>query len=174
MNEYMDNSKQLLKEPTEPTEPTEPKEIKEHKEGKEEKLSVKDIFHENFTFSKHHLWADLILFCLAAYTYYVGNTEIYTNLLKYIIFVFLLRYILNIITHYTNEETKKTYYQLNSHVALFALLVLLNPVLQFNTYIETFVIISYTLFLSLVKYGYTIDNLMTLLIVKMTVMSKFL
>ena len=148
-------------------------ETKETQE-KEDTLKITDVIRDHLSFERYHLWADLILFVLIAYTYYVGNGELYTNILKYVIFVFILRYLLNLLTHYTNTETKKTYYQLNSYVAIFSLLILLNPLFQFNIYTETIVILGYTLFLSAVRYGYTVDNLMTLLITKMIVAHQIL
>jgi len=149
-------------------------ETKETQEKEDVTLKVKDLIHEHISIEKYHLWADLILFVLVAYTYYVGNGELYTTLLKYVIFALILRYLLNNLTHYTNTDTKKTYYQFNSYVAIFALLILLNPLFQFNIYTETIVILGYTLFLSAVRYGYTVDNLITLLITKMIVANQIL
>ena len=127
-------------------------------------LVVKDILH-TIQFERYSLWADLILFTLAAYTYYIGNGEIYTSILKSILAIFLLRYILNLITNYTDNTTKKTHYQINGHIALFACLILLNPLLQLNEMTALAIVIGYTLFVSLMQYGYTVDNLVTLLIV---------
>lgn len=140
-----------------------------------QQIEVKsDLIQDNSSLKKYHLWADLILFVLIAYTYYVGNGELYTRILKYVIFVLILRYILNHLTHYVDTTTGKTYYQLNSYVAIFALLILLNDIFQFNIYTETIIIVGYTLFLSAVGYGYTVDNLMTLLIVKTIVTNQLL
>lgn len=140
-----------------------------------QQIEVKnDLIRDNFSLKKYHLWADLILFVLVAYTYYIGNGELYTRILKYVIFVLILRYLLNLLTHYIDTDTKKTYYQLNSYVAIFALLILLNQIFQFNIYTETIIILGYTLFLSAVGYGYTVDNLMTLLIIKAIVVNDIL
>lgn len=133
---------------------------------------------------KYHLIADVILFCLIAYTYYFGTPELYTKIIKYTVIIFIVRYICNSITNYTkldndndNEtigketvgketigKNYKNYFQLNGHVAIFALIILTNSLLDLNNYTTIAILIGYTLFVSAVNYGYTVDNLITLVL----------
>jgi hypothetical protein len=134
--------------------------------------SFQNYISTNFKDIKsYNLLADIIIFGLLGYTYYISNIDhinVTTKLFKYIIIFFILRYVLNLITNYTLDakDTKpKTYFQLNSHVAIFAIIILTNTLLSLNVYTTYALIISYTLFISAIKYGYTVDNLVTLLVV---------
>ena len=109
---------------------------------------------------------DILLFCLIAYTYYFGNPELYTKLIKYTIIILLIRYLCNYITNYTLSSNdalvkSKNYFQINGHIAIFTLLILTNTLLDLNTYTIYGLLIGYTLFASAVNYGYTVDNLIT-------------
>ena len=121
---------------------------------------------------------DILLFCLIAYTYYFGNPELYTKLIKYTIIILIVRYLFNYITNYTlptnvgdgkgtlpTNVKSRNHFQINAHIALFALLILTNTLLDLNTYTIYGLLIGYTLFASAVNYGYTVDNLITLVLV---------
>lgn len=118
-----------------------------------------------------NLLADIIIFGLIAYTYYITTSdhiETTTKLVKYIIIFFILRYIFSLITNYSKIETEsknKTYFQLNSHVAIFSLIILTITTLNLNIYTTYGLIIIYTLFISAINYGHTIDNFLTLLFI---------
>jgi hypothetical protein len=118
--------------------------------------NIKDI-------DKYNLTADVIILGLIIYTYYIGDVELYTKLIKYGVIFLLIRYIVNLITNFKIDE--KNHFQLNSHVAIFALLILTNKILDLNSYTTGILIVSYTLFASAIKYGYTIDNFLTLLVI---------
>ena len=114
----------------------------------------------------YNLGADLTIFGLLAYTYYVGNAELYTKLIKYIVIFFVVRYLANVLTNYKMQpDSGKNYFQLNSHVAIFAIVILTNTVLDLTFYTTVSLLISYTMFVSAIGYGHTTDNCLTLLLV---------
>jgi hypothetical protein len=130
------------------------------------------ISHNIDGIQKYNLTADVIIFGLIAYTYYIGNAELYTKLTKYTIIFLLIRYIGSLVTNYkmkiedkNGKISEKTHFLLNSHVAIFALLILSNTLLDLNNYTIGILLVSYTLFVSAINYGYTVDNFLTLLVI---------
>jgi hypothetical protein len=113
---------------------------------------------------KYNLSADVIIFCLIAYTYYTGNAELYTKIVKYSVIFLLIRYIASLVTNY-QTSAKKSYFQLNGHIGIFTLLILTNAVFDLSIYTSFGILVSYTLFVSAIKYGHTVDNFITLLVV---------
>lgn len=146
-------------------------------------LEVTDNFQNyikaNMNIQKYSLLADLVLFLLVVYTYYVGDAEIYTRVIKFVILFLAIRYIASLITNYgskhegasidkqSNENKQAIYFQLNSYIAIFTIIMLAGPIniLQLNNYTTWSLIIGYALFVSAIQYGYTIDNLLTILVV---------
>lgn len=109
---------------------------------------------------------ELIFYCIFVYYYYFGpiqDTQQTFKIVKYIIAIFLLRYLFNYITAYKIIQDKKevSYFQFNSKIAIFTLLVLFLSLGHENLYTTLAIIFSYALLSSSAKYGYTIDNIIT-------------
>ena len=110
---------------------------------------------------------EIIFYCIFVYYYYFGpiqDTQQNFKIVKYIIAILLLRYIFNYITSYTivTEDKKEIgYFQFNGKVAVFTLLVLFLSLGHDNLYATLAIVFSYALLSSAAKYGYTIDNVIT-------------
>lgn len=134
-------------------------------------LTVKDSLQEytivNYPqLNNKGVFLDILLYSLIAYSYYFGNSDLYTKFFKYLFAFLLLRYIFSIITNYTinNQDTKnKVYYQLNSTIGIFVLVIFLGN-FDLNFITQIILVLIYTLFTSLIN-GYTTDNLLTVLVV---------
>ena len=127
-------------------------------------LIIKDFLQEytkvNYPDIKSkEIFVDIILYSLIAYSYYFGNSELYTKFIKYLLAFLLIRYLCNIITNYTYDDSKN-HFQLNSYIGIFVLILFLGN-FQLNIYTQCALILLYTLFTSAV-YGYTTDNLFTI------------
>jgi hypothetical protein len=127
---------------------------------------------ENFSdVNQCSLIADVILYGLIAFTYYYGDNVLHTRLAKYVFFVLFLRYFLDFVTSYKDENGKKEF-QLNSHIAIFSLILILSVNLELNVYTLWSLLVSYTLFVSSIGYGRTVNNFLTLFTVYTLVQYK--
>ena len=135
-------------------------------------LTIKDSLQEyteiNYPDLKNKgVLLDIILYSLIAYSYYFGNSELYTKFFKYLFAFLFLRYIFSIITNYTiteNQEQKaKVYFQLNSTIGIFVLVIFLGN-FDLNFLTQMILVLIYAIFSSLIN-GYTTDNLLTVLVV---------
>ncbi len=110
---------------------------------------------------------EIIFYSIFVYYYYFGpiqDTQQNFKIVKYIIVILLLRYLFNYITSYTivTEDNKKIgYFQFNGKIAIFTLLVLFLSLGHENLYTTLAIIFSYALLSSAAKYGYTVDNVIT-------------
>lgn len=116
------------------------------------------------------VFLDITLYSLIAYSYYFGNSELYTKFFKYLFAFLLLRYTFSIITNYTiksdvkDKDIKdKIYYQLNSTIGIFVLVIFLGN-FDLNFITQIILVLSYATITSLIN-GYTTDNLLTVLVV---------
>lgn len=134
-------------------------------------LTVKDTLQEytivNYPqLNNKGVFLDILLYSLIAYSYYFGNSDLYTKFFKYLFAFLLLRYIFSIMTNYTinNQDTKnKIYYQLNSTIGIFVLVIFLGN-FDLNFITQIILVLIYTLISSLIN-GNTTDNLLTVLVV---------
>ena len=69
------------------------------------------------------------------------------------------------LTNVVSKETNKNYFQLNSYIALFTIIIFMNPLFRLNEMTKWILVSSFILFSSAVKYGFTVDNIITLIIV---------
>lgn len=130
-------------------------------------LVIKDTLQEytkiNYPDIKSkEIFVDIILYCLIAYSYYFGNSELYTKFIKYLLAFLFIRYMFNLITNYTYNDSKN-HFQLNSYIGIFVLILFLGN-FDLNIYTQCILIFLYALFTSAV-YGYTTDNLLTVVLV---------
>lgn len=116
---------------------------------------------EHFTnIEQYGLFADIVLYGLIGFTYYYGDNVLYAKLIKYVLFMFLLRYVLDSLTSYKLENKKS--YQINSQIAIFSMILLLSNTMELNMYTLWTLLWGYALFVSSVGYGFTTNNIMTL------------
>ena len=140
-------------------------------------LVIRDKFQEYMSsnFDTHMLVMlnEFLFYSIFVYYYYFGpihDSDQNFIILKYIALIFLLRYIFNYITTQTiineketsgKETTKETiYYQLNSRIAIMTIILLALTKNQ-NITTSLCIIFGYALLSSAAKYGFTIDNLLT-------------
>lgn len=134
-------------------------------------IKIEDRFQnyiqDNFDTNTLTMLNEIIFYCIFVYYYYFGpiqNTQQNFKIVKYIIVIFLLRYIFNYITSYTiiTEDKKEiSYFQFNGKIATFTVLVLFLSLGHENLYTTLAIVFSYALLSSAAKYGYTIDNVIT-------------
>ena len=135
-------------------------------------LTVKDSLQEytkvNYpNLNNKGVFLDILVYSLIAYSYYFGNSELYTKFFNYLFAFLLLRYIFSLMTNYTIKsdtvKDSKVYYQLNSMIGIFVLVIFLGN-FDLNFITQIILVLIYTLFTSLIN-GYTTDNLLTVLVV---------
>lgn len=130
-----------------------------------------DYIQNKFNTNTLTVLNEFIFYGIFIYYYYFGpiqDSQKNFRIFKYILFIFALRYIFNYITNYTLVNDKKqetSYYQLNGKIAIFTILVLFLSIEHENIYPTLAIIFGYALLSSAAKYGYTVDNLLTVFIV---------
>ena len=119
---------------------------------------------------KYSFLNELLFYGIFVYYYYFGpinDSDQNFLIMKYIIAIFVLRYAFNSLTNIKIEKDNKeiNYYQLNSKLAIFIVLILFLSKVENMANYTLFLIIGYTLFSSAINSGYTVDNILTMLIV---------
>lgn len=136
---------------------------------------IKDNYWEHS--KKFVILNELIFYSIFVYYYYFGpidNSLTNFMILKYIVIIFILRYLFSYITTITQKDGK-TYFQLNSKIAILAIIILfLTQNTQLNNITTFLLILSYALLSSAAKYGYTVDNILTIMIVYFLITSKLI
>lgn len=138
------------------------------------KDSLKEYTEINYPDLKNKgVLLDIILYSLIAYSYYFGNSELYTKFFKYLFAFLFLRYTFSLFTNYTitesndqktqNDKKEKVYFQLNSMIGIFVLVIFLGN-FDLNFLTQIILVLIYAIFSSLIN-GYTTDNLLTVLVV---------
>ena len=126
-----------------------------------------DYMQDKFDTNSLTMINEIIFYGIFVYYYYFGpiqNSEQNFAIIKFITIIFALRYFFNYITKYTivnEQKDEMSYFQLNGKIAVFTILILFLSVGQENSYTTLAILLSYALLSSASKYGYTIDNLLT-------------
>lgn len=130
--------------------------------------------NENFPeIKKYSLLNELMFYGIFVYYYYFGPIQDSVQnflIAKYIILVFVLRYIFNNITSLTDknkEEKKNMYSQFNSKLAIFIIMIFFlsktSDTLNSNTTLA--IIFGYTLLTSVISSETTtVDNILTVVV----------
>jgi len=140
-------------------------------------IIVKDRFQEyiqdNFDTHLLIILHEFLFYSIFIYYYYFGpiqDSQQNFQIIKYILILFFIRYAFHYITVYSiinnkqdtdNIPEQTTYFQFNGKIALFTLFILFLSKGHNNAYFTLAIIFSYALLTSAVKYGYTVDNLIT-------------
>lgn len=129
--------------------------------------SFQNYIQDKFDTNTLTMLNEIIFYSIFIYYYYFGpiqNTQQNFKIVKYIIAIFILRYLFNYITSYTiiTENNKEiSYFQFNGRIAVFTLILLFLSLGHDNIYATLAIIFSYALLSSAAKYGYTMDNIIT-------------
>jgi hypothetical protein len=142
-------------------------------------FTITDNFQDKMSkyVEKYSVFSELIFFGIILYIYYIGALKDDTHvLIKYLGIIFFTRYLFGYLTTIKETESSKINYQINMYLAIYTILILLlvkNQVSQFGqttygtygTYsiIEYSTIIFYTLFLSAIGHGNTVNNIFTVI-----------
>lgn len=150
---------------------------------------IKDRLHD---YIKTHFSNNQRLFTIlnevifyGAFVYYYYFGPLYDSnqtflILKYILVIFVLRYLFNYITSHNvlNDQSQQvTYFKLNSKIAIVSILILFltNNIQNIDNNITSLLlIISYAILSSCAQYGYTDDNVITILVVYSLFKSKII
>lgn len=105
------------------------------------------------------------------YIFY-ANVEfsIFVKALKYFVAILTIRYLISITTMYKNKYTHEKYFQINSHLSLFMIMILLsiqNNLFSFglNQSMAWILILTYTILIISSQQHYSSDVLYTMLLV---------
>ena len=124
---------------------------------------MQDKFNKNIL----SLLNEIVFYGIFVYYYYFGpiqDSEKNFRILTYIIAIFVIRYMFHYTTKYTivNElKEEVSYFQFNSRIAIFTILILFLSLQIETPYTILLILFSYAILASAAKYGYTVDNLIT-------------
>ena len=139
-------------------------------------LRVNDKFQnyikENFPGLKKYVFInELIFYGIFVYYYYFGPIDDSVQnflIVKYIILIVGLRYLFNNLTNLTEEDNKITYFQINSKLAIFIVIILFlsKSELNINSNSTLLIILGYTLLTSSINTDTTtVNNILTTVLV---------
>jgi hypothetical protein len=151
--------------------------LKENKKN-DTVIMVSDKFHtyirNNFSDNQQSfvILNEIIFYGAFVYYYYFGPIHDSNQtfiIVKYILIILALRYLFSYITSYTLKkdiDKEVSNFQINSKIAIFSILIIfLTKEHQIENTTSIILILIYTLISSAAQYGYTIDNIMTVLII---------
>lgn len=140
-------------------------------------FTITDNFQETMSkyTEKYSIFTDLIFYGIIFYVYYLGGLKDDNHvLIKYLIFIFTIRYLFSYLTTIKEIKKKKENendndkinYQINTYLAIYTILVLLiiKNYGSHGHFIEYASIFFYTLFLSATN-GNTVNNIFTVMTV---------
>lgn len=136
------------------------------------KFIVEDWIQNNIKFKSSFMGLlNNILLVLLVYVFY-SNVEfpIFVKFIKYYVLILIIRYIISSVTNIKDVENNKRYFQINSHIALFVLIILIcieNTTfgLDENYYLSLGLVLIYALIVIITKYAYTYDVITTILLI---------
>lgn len=111
---------------------------------------------------------ELIFYGVFIYFYYLGPVEdtIKTFLLcKFIAIILFTRYMFSYLTTIKCQEKQTSYFQLNSKVAIVTTFILFLAHSGPKSISTLLMVVAYALLSSAARYGYTVDNLITVMLV---------
>ena len=125
---------------------------------------------------------EIVFYGAFVYYYYFGPLHDSNQtflILKYILIIFVLRYLFNYITSYTTQNDQNqqvTYFKLNSKIAIVSILILFltNNTQNIDNITSLLLIIGYAILSSCAQYGYTDDNIITILVIYCLFKSKII
>ena len=132
---------------------------------KDQPFMVKDLLHNYLDTTQIPFVKELILILCIYLFYYNSSFETFTFFIKYAFILFIIRYILSTLTY--KEISNKKYFDLNAHVILLTLVVLLSNKYNKlpNEFLSWLIIIVYGLLVISTRENFTSDVFVTIFIV---------
>lgn len=133
---------------------------------------IEDWLQDNvkLDISSIELFNNIFLFALVYIFYSNVDFPIFLKFIKYYILILCIRYILSSLTTIKESKNNKRYFQINSHIGLFLIIILIcietNTFgLSDNNYLAPILTIIYSFIIILIKSGYTYDVIISILLI---------
>lgn len=135
--------------------------------NQDQAFMVKDTLHNYLDTTQIPFVKELILILCIYVFYYISSFETFTNFIKYVIILFIIRYVLSTLTYKYKEKTNKKYFDLNAHIILLTLVVLLSNKYNKlpNEFLTWLTIVAYSLLVISTQENFTSDVIVTIFIV---------
>lgn len=134
---------------------------------KDQAFMVKDLLHNYLDTTQIPFVKELILILCIYLFYYNSSFETFTFFIKYAFILFIIRYVLSTLTYKYKEISNKKYFDLNAHVILLTLIVLLSNKYNKlpNEFLTWLIIVVYGLLVISTRENFTSDVIITIFIV---------
>lgn len=133
---------------------------------KDQVFMVKDTLHNYLDTTQIPFVKESILILCIYVFYYNSSFETFTFFIKYAFILFIIRYVLSLLTYKYNEKSNKKYFDLNAHIILLTLIVLLSNKYNSTNYFLTWLtIVAYSLLVISTQDSFTSDVIVTIFIV---------
>lgn len=143
---------------------------------KDPAFKVKDTLHNYLDTTQIPFVKESILILCIYLFYHNSSFETFTFFIKYASVLFIIRYILSALTYKYQEDSNKKHFDLNAHIILLTLVVLLfNKYNKYNTeftFLSWLTIIGYGLLVISTRESFTSDAIITIFIVYIFVNCK--
>jgi len=134
---------------------------------KDQSFMVKDTLHNYLDTTQIPFVKELILILFIYLFYYNSSFETFIFFIKYAFILFIIRYVLSTLTY--KEKSNKKYFDLNAHIILLTLVVLLsnkyNSIGLSNEFLSWLIIVVYGLLVISAHENFTSDVIITIFIV---------
>ena len=134
---------------------------------KDQAFMVKDLLHNYLDTTQIPFVKELILILCVYLFYHNSSFETFTFFIKYAFILFIIRYVLSTLTYKYKEISNKKYFDLNAHVILLTLVVLLSNKYNKlpNEFLTWLIIVVYGLLVISTRENFTSDVIITIFIV---------
>jgi hypothetical protein len=134
---------------------------------KDQAFMVKDLLHNYLDTTQIPFVKELILILCVYLFYHNSSFETFTFFIKYAFILFIIRYVLSTLTYKYKEISNKKYFDLNAHVILLTLIVLLSNKYNKlpNEFLTWLIIVVYGLLVISTRENFTSDVIITIFIV---------
>jgi len=134
---------------------------------KDQPFMVKDLLHNYLDTTQIPFVKELILILCVYLFYHNSSFETFTFFIKYAFILFIIRYVLSTLTYKYKEISNKKYFDLNAHVILLTLIVLLSNKYNKlpNEFLTWLIIVVYGLLVISTRENFTSDVIITIFIV---------
>ena len=134
---------------------------------KDQPFMVKDLLHNYLDTTQIPFVKELILILCVYLFYHNSSFETFTFFIKYAFILFIIRYVLSTLTYKYKEISNKKYFDLNAHVILLTLIVLLSNKYNKlpNEFLTWLIIVVYGLLVISTRENFTSDVFVTIFIV---------
>ena len=140
---------------------------------------IEDYFQKRFNTSSRPFLKDIVLILLIYIFYMYSESNVLIMALKLSVILFVLRYILSVVTNIKHLGSRRRYFQINGNVLLFSIIILLMSKAHVLDIDKAFglgpvLIISYSLLVISTRQHYTSDIIMTILLTYSLVTNNYI